>query len=68
MNLSHLSVLIGVALLTLIAAMLKLCRRPQCCWCASRDISQDAFGYCICRTCGHEWNPFKGFGSAHADM
>jgi hypothetical protein len=71
-SLSYIFVLIGVALLTLIGAtfvaLLRSCRRPSCNWCSGRDISEDNFGRCICRTCGHEWNPLKRFGSAHADL
>jgi hypothetical protein len=71
-SLSYIFVLIGVALLTLIVAafvaLLRSCRRPQCRFCDGRDISEDSYGRCICRSCGHEWNPFKRFGSAHADL
>jgi hypothetical protein len=72
MSVNHLCVLIGVALLSLIVAafvaLLRMCRRPRCNWCSGRDISEDSFGRCICRTCGHEWNPYKRFGGIHADL
>jgi hypothetical protein len=71
-SLGYISALVAAALLTLIAmafvALLRSARRPKCLWCYGRDINEDDFGRCICRTCGHEWNPLKRFGSAHADL
>jgi hypothetical protein len=64
--------LIGAALLALIlgvfVALLRSYRQPKCHFCDGRDISEDNFGRCVCRACGHEWNPLKRFGSAHADL
>lgn len=69
---NYLAALIGAAFLTLIAAaavaLLRASRRPKCLWCDGGDVSEDSFGRCICRSCGHEWNPLKRFGSAHADL
>jgi hypothetical protein len=71
-SLGYISALIGAALLTLIAAafiaLCRACRRPKCPGCYGRDVSEDGFGRCTCRTCGHEWNSLKRFGSAHADL
>jgi hypothetical protein len=71
-GLNYICALIGIAVLMLITAafvaLLRMCRRPRCNFCDGRDVSEDSFGRCICRACGHEWNPYKRFGGIHADL
>jgi len=63
---NYLCVIIGAALLALIATLattiVLLCRPPKCPACKSPNVDEYPW-HCICRTCGKQWEEPKRFGT-----